>query len=66
MCPHVYLEGSIHGRFLVRHMLPDHPGNSVDHSDGMVDGFWEETIVANGFFKDFYDSTIVVNYFVKF
>ena len=32
----------------------------------MVDGFWEETIVANGFLKDFYYSTIVVNYFVKF
>ena len=32
----------------------------------MVDGFWEETIVANGFFKDFYNSTIVINYFVKF
>ena len=32
----------------------------------MVDGFWEETIVANGFFKDFNNSTIVVNYFVKF
>ena len=32
----------------------------------MVDGFWEETIVANGFLKDFYNSTIVVNYFVKF
>ena len=34
--------------------------------DGMVDGFLEETIVTNGFFKDFYDSTIVVNSFVKF
>ena len=32
----------------------------------MVDGFSEETIVANGFLKDFYNSTIVVNYFVKF
>ena len=32
----------------------------------MVDGFAEETIVANGFFKDFNNSTIVVNYFVKF
>ena len=31
----------------------------------MVDGFWEETIVANGFLKDFYNSTIVVNYFFK-
>ena len=31
----------------------------------MVDGFWEETIEANGFLKDFYKSTIVVNYFFK-
>ena len=26
----------------------------------MVDGFWEETIVANGFLKDFYNSTIAI------
>ena len=26
----------------------------------MVDGFWEETIVANGFRKDFYNSTIAI------
>ena len=32
----------------------------------MVEGFCEETIAGNGFFKDFYNSTIVINYFVKF
>ena len=26
----------------------------------MVDGFWEETIVANCFLKDFYNSTIAI------
>ena len=26
----------------------------------MVYGFWEETIVANGFLKDFYNSTIAI------
>ena len=26
----------------------------------MVNGFWEKTIVANGFLKDFYNSTIAI------
>ena len=26
----------------------------------MVDGLWEETIVANDFLKDFYNSTIAI------